>query len=96
MNIIYKLKDMNVAHPTENEVGVVRKTLVNYKGNFYIVSENTVLKETLIFRSDPVGEVEDYNELGGGRGLTVEDIIADFEGHLYDWYRTHFDLPTYP
>ena len=85
MNIIYKLKDINVAHPTENEVGVVRKMLVNHKGNFYIVSENTVLKETLIFRSDPVGEVEDYNELGGGRGLTIEDVIADFEAYLYNW-----------
>ena len=42
MNIIHKLKDRNVAHPTENEVGVVRKMLVNHKGNFYIVSENTV------------------------------------------------------
>ena len=83
MDKIYKLKDLTVVHPYENEVGTVRKTLVHHKGNFYIVSENTVLVETLIFPATPTGETLDWSEVGGGQGLTSEQVLEDFENYLY-------------
>ena len=80
---IYDLEEFNVV--IDDKVGAVKKKLVNYDGSFYVVSENTLLKETLIFRSDPIGKVDNYLEVGGGRGLTIEEVIADFEGHLFKW-----------
>ena len=80
---IYDLEELNVV--IDNKVGTVKKKLVSCDGSFYVVSENTLLKETLIFRSDPIGKVDNYLEVGGGRGLTIEEILADFEGHLFNW-----------
>jgi len=80
---IYDLDEFNVV--IDGEVGAVKKKLVNHDGSFYVVSENTALKETLIFRSDPIGKVDDYCEVGGGRDLTIEEVVADFESHLFNW-----------
>ena len=80
MNIINTTDDV---YETEGSIGKLRKKLVHHKGEFYIVSENTLLKETLVFRSTPTGEVSNYNEVGGGRELTLEQVIADFDGMLF-------------
>ena len=67
----------------EGRAGKLRKKLIHHRGEFYIVSENTLLEETLVFRADPTGYVSDYGEVGGGKGLTVEQVVADFDNQLY-------------
>ena len=63
--------------------GVINNALVHYKGQFYLVSENTALSETLIFYSNPTGEIKNYTEVGG-RGVTLEDVLNNFNAHLYE------------
>ena len=67
----------------EGSMGKLRKKLVHHKGEFYMVSENTVLEETLVFRASPTGDVDCYSEVGGGKGLTLEQVVADFDNQLY-------------
>ncbi len=64
--------------------GVLNKALVHYKGQFYLVSENTALRETLIFYSTPTGEIKNYTEVGGGRDVTLKDVLNNFNAHLYE------------
>jgi len=64
------------------------KALIYYKNNFYVVSEacNEFTdhdKETLIFKSSPTGVVDDYNEVGGGRGLTLDEVLNNINKYLY-------------
>ena len=80
MNIINNTTDV---YELEGSMGKLRKKLVHHKGEFYIVSENTVLKETLVFRATPTGEVDNYLEVGGRKGITLEEVIADFDNQLY-------------
>ena len=63
--------------------GVLSKALVHYKGEFYIVSENTGLEETLIFYATCTGEIKNYTDVGGGKALTLDDVLSNFEAHLY-------------
>ena len=80
MNIINNTSEV---YELEGSMGKLRKKLVHHKGEFYMVSENTVLEETLVFRATPTGEVDNYLEVGGGKGLTLEEVIADFDNQLY-------------
>ncbi len=68
----------------------VRQALVLY-GNpdckqYYLVSETSRLEhfmpETLIFECDMNGKIKDYQEVGGSKLLTLEDILSDFESFL--------------
>ena len=72
-------------YEVEGNRGKLRKKLVHHKGEFYMVSENTLLEETLVFRADPTGDVESYHDVGGGKGVTLEEVIADFDGMLYNF-----------
>ena len=73
----------NQVYELEGSMGKLRKKLVHHEGEFYIVSENTLLEETLVFRASPTGDVNDYSEVGGGKGLTLEQVVADFDNQLY-------------
>jgi hypothetical protein len=86
MDIIAKEKEQPFDAGCENMSGMIRRVLVHHEGRFYIVSENTVMEETLIFPATPTGEVESWHEVGGGKGLTVEDVLADFEEHFYGYF----------
>ena len=86
MDIIVKEKEHPFEAGCENISGTIKRVLVHHKGKFYIVSENTALKETLIFSATPTGEVENWNEVGGGKGLTVEDVLADFEEQFFGYF----------
>jgi len=77
MNIINKLQDRK--YPG----GLIKQTLVHHKGEFYIASENTAQGHTLIFSASPTGDVTDYLEVGGSKGLSLEEVLADFEEHLF-------------
>tara|TARA_Y100001938_G_scaffold138726_1_gene204627 strand:+ start:703 stop:936 length:234 start_codon:yes stop_codon:yes gene_type:complete len=64
------------------------KALIYYNNNFYVVSEAKNLftghrEETLIFKSEPDGTVIDYLEVGGGRYLTLNDVLSNIDEHLY-------------
>lgn len=60
----------------------VKQVLIHHKGDFYLVSENTVSRQTLIFPSSPTGEPEGYLEVGGGSNITLEEVLEDFEEYL--------------
>lgn len=53
---------------------------------YYLVSETSRLEhfisETLIFECDMNGKVKDYQEVGGSKLLTLEDVLSDFESFL--------------
>ena len=84
MDIIFR-KDKSREWEIEGEYkGVLNKALVHYKGEFYIVSENTALEETLVFYSTPTGDIKNYTEVGGGKGITLDDVLSNFKAHLYD------------
>lgn len=86
MQIIIKEKDRPFELKHENKSGKIRRALVHHKGSFYIVSENTVLKETLIFPASPTGEIESWSEVGGGKGLKLEEVLGNFENELYGYF----------
>ena len=86
MDIIIKEKEAPFELEYENKSGKIRRALVHHKGGFYIVSENTVLKETLIFRSSPTGEIESWIEVGGGKELTLEEVLSNFENELFGYF----------
>ena len=77
--------NMNIIETRLNQNGVpVGKALVEHNGNFYIVSESSVRGlETLIFRADATGNIINYEEIGGGRGITLQEVLANFESELW-------------
>ena len=89
MNVINETEKV---YEMEGNRGKLRKKLVHHKGEFYMVSENTLLEETLIFRASPTGDVKSYCEAGGGKGVTLEQVIAEFDDMLYG--EDYFDEDT--
>ena len=68
------------------------KALIYYNNNFYVVSEaNNQLTgfklETLIFKSNPDGTVVDYIEVGGGRYVTLNEVLDNIDEYLYQQER---------
>ena len=64
------------------------KALIYYNNEFYVVSQannqfTNYDTETLIFRSDAAGNVSDYIEVGGGRGLTLDEVLNNMKEHLH-------------
>ena len=43
---------------------------------YYVISENKDLKEALVFNADNNGEIANYNEVDGGRNMTLEEVLA--------------------
>jgi hypothetical protein len=67
-----------------NEGTPVNKALVKYDGKYYVVSESTVRGlETLVFPSDSEGKITEYIEVGGGRGVKLHEVLANFESELF-------------
>ena len=80
MDIINTTSDV---YEMEGNRGKLRKKLVHHKGEFYMVSENTLLEETLIFKATPTGDVISYNEVGGAKGITIEEALSNIDEWLY-------------
>lgn len=63
--------------------------LVKQNGKHYVVSTTSafgIQRETLIFRANVEGNVTDWAEVGGGRGIEREQALADFEREgPYSW-----------
>ena len=77
--------NMNIIKTELNNEGTpVNKALVEHNGKFYIVSEsNRFGLETLIFPSDSEGKITEYVEVGGGRGVALHEVLANFENELF-------------
>ena len=66
--------------------GYVRQITVYcpVKKQHFVISENTAIRETLVFKSDAKGNFESHNEQAGGRGYTLEALLEDWcDGTLY-------------
>ena len=63
----------------------IQQALVKHKGAYYLVSYSTRTNpsETLIFKSDSMGNVTDWGEVGGARYVELEEVLEDFENYLY-------------
>ena len=62
----------------------VNKALVFYNGKYYVVSESSRFGlETLIFPSDSEGNVTNWIEVGGSRGVSLHEVLANFESELF-------------
>ena len=55
---------------------VIKTAQVLFNGKKYLISDNGY--ETLVFPYDEKGEVV-YLEVGGGRGVTLADVLHSFE-----------------
>ena len=56
------------------------KATVFYNGKYYCVSDNSI--ETLIFESDSSGNIKDWAEVGGSRGVSLSEVLGDFSSYL--------------
>ena len=64
------------------------KALIYYNNNFYIVSQANNMftgntDETLIFKSEPDGTVTNHIEVGGGKYLTLDEVLDNIDEYLY-------------
>ena len=64
------------------------KALIYYNNNFYIVSEAKDMltgdtEETLIFNSDAAGTVTDYEEVGGAKHQTLDEVLNNINEYIY-------------
>ena len=62
--------------------------LIYYNNNFYIVSQaknmfTGNIEETLIFKSEPDGNVTSYIEVGGGKFLTLDEVLDNIDEYIY-------------
>ena len=55
--------------------------LVEHGGKHYVVSSVNAYSgpETLVFEADEHGEVTNWGDVAGGRGMSREEAIADLE-----------------
>ena len=64
------------------------KAVIYYNNEFYVVSEANnqftgFQLETLIFKSNPDGSVIDYTDVGGAKGLTLNEVLDNIDEYLY-------------
>ena len=63
-----------------------KKALIYYNNEFYIVSETVVPftgLETLIFTADAEGAITNWIQVGGGKGLTLNEVLNDIDAHFH-------------
>ena len=59
------------------------KALVLWNGQHYIVSESKAFGlETLIFPGDAAFKVVDWLEIGGAKGITLSEVLANFSNYI--------------
>ena len=50
---------------------------------YYHISENKTLEETLVFNSNPQGEIANHYEVFGGRFMTIEEVLTAWDINLF-------------
>ena len=68
------------------------KAVIYYNNEFYVVSEANnqftgFQLETMIFKSNPDGTVVDYCEVGGGKHVTLDEVLSNINEYLYQQER---------
>ena len=78
-------------HPRKK--GYVRQLTVYcpIRKTHFVISENTVLEETLIFESDPEGNFKTSLEVAGGKGYTLEEVLEAWVDGSLNWHDAAFD-----
>ncbi len=64
------------------------KALIYYNNSFYIVSQaknmfSGNIEETLIFKSEADGTVTNHIEVGGGKLVTLDEVLNNIDEYLY-------------
>lgn len=65
----------------EERVGNVHRVHLFFESEYYIVSN--VGEETLIFPSNPGGDIVSWTEIGGSLESSVQDVLSSFKSFLY-------------
>lgn len=60
-----------------------KRALVLYGGKHYIVSDSGF--ETLIFSADPLGNITKWSEVGGGKNITLLEVLGNFSSYLHNF-----------
>jgi hypothetical protein len=63
----------------------VQQAIVQYNGQCYLVSQSSRMRdlETFVFKCNSEGSVSDWAECGGGKFITLDDVLEDFAYNLY-------------
>ena len=63
----------------------IEQTLVNYKGNYYVVSHSTIVSEpeTFIFKSNSEGKITDWQEVGGAKHVKLNEVVESMSDYMY-------------
>ena len=61
----------------------IKQTLVNHKGNYYVVSYSTILSETLIFKSDSKGKITNWQEVGGAKYVKLNEVVESMSDYMF-------------
>ena len=65
-----------------------KRALIYYNNTFYVVSESVAPItgiETLIFPANSEGNITNWTEVGGGSGLTLNEVLNNIESHFHSW-----------
>ena len=60
-----------------------RTAHVYHSGQYYFISDNG--RETLIFPSNAEGKIASFQEVGGGSGLSLLEVLGDFHSFLHNF-----------
>jgi hypothetical protein len=63
----------------------VQQAIVQYNGQCYLVSQTSRMRdlETFVFKCNSEGSVSDWAECGGGKFITLDDVLEDFANNLH-------------
>jgi hypothetical protein len=77
-NLQQRRKNMKIIKQTN------ARALVLHNEKYYVVSQSDIFgPETLIFPSNEQGKVTSWVEVGGGRSLTLSEVLQSLEKHLF-------------
>ena len=73
-------------HPSKK--GFVRQLTVYcpVRMQHFVISENTVMREALVFVSNKAGKFETSIEVAGGKGYTLEEVLEDWANGNLEWW----------
>tara|TARA_R110002060_G_scaffold65079_1_gene74083 strand:+ start:1041 stop:1286 length:246 start_codon:yes stop_codon:yes gene_type:complete len=71
---------MNIIKHITDKMPMVEQVVVEHNGNYYLVSTNKMLEETLAFKCESDGEpIGRFIEVAGGKYKTIAEVMVDIE-----------------
>ena len=78
---------MNILEHMTRNMPTIEQVVVEHDGKHYLISNNKKLEETLAFRCKRSGEVANYVEVAGGKGMTIADVMVDIvQGKVWSYF----------